>query len=935
MISNIAKTILAGGNMSGACTAHGSSHAKSLPGLCRAFRRIGTGSLSGARTAGVLLLFPALLWGGTTGKITGTITQKGKGDPLPFANVRIVGESSGASTDTEGRFVILNVKPGTYTLRVSVVGYSEGGVQGVLVRADLTTTVDLELAEGAIQLEEVVARAERRMINKDETSRTAIVSSQTFSDMPVVSSQEIVGLQAGFVKGSDGELHARGGRSGEVAYLIDGVPVRDPLSGGFAGQVDKYAIEELQVLTGGFNAEYGQALSGVVNIVTKEGGNALAGRVEYTSPPLTSSPYHKADALAFDEWGKDATGNFVPRVDGKGESLVSDVASAYQKQTLDGTPGLWPDINVLGQFAGVLNGPVPFVPDLKFFMTGRFANTLDYLPWGYNKEREANGKLTYTMGPTKYQLGMQRFYKVYKPYAHAWKYMPDGYEVRKDFSWRDNLKVNHVFTPTSFIEASLSYNRRYFNRYTPGKEAVFSSSGELLYSNYLRKNNNTPPFWTNADNGIFIQNDVRTLLLKADYSDQMGRHNLVKAGVEVQSHVIDRVTFQEPYPSGFHGYENYRKKPLEYSIYVQDKLEFDAFIINAGLRFDYVDVSDTRWESLRDPAGYVNDNKQWIPQGEVETPKKQQWSPRLGIAFPISDRTVFYSSYGHFFQIPDYVDMYTLRDPTMDAGIVGNPGIAPQKTVAFEFGVKQEIGPDYSVDIGAYFKDVTNLVGSTYLTVFPYEYTVFDNSNYGGIQGFEINLTKRSSNFWFANLNYTYSVAQGNESDPREGFNDFRRASAILRPKRVFLLDFDREHVFYGTLGLDFPQGFGPSLAGLAPFENMNINVVVRASSGLPYTPLPPEESNNLLVEKNSGRMPGVEQVDVRIARTIAIGGAKLVLFGIATNIFDQTNPTNVWAYTGLPLDAGPSYSRTRDRMRNPENVDVRRTIQVGVRLDF
>jgi hypothetical protein len=113
------------------------------------------------------------------------------------------------------------------------------------------------------------------------------------------------------------------------------------------------------------------------------------------------------------------------------------------------------------------------------------------------------------------------------------------------------------------------------------------------------------------------------------------------------------------------------------------------------------------------------------------------------------------------------------------------------------------------------------------------------------------------------------------------------------------------------------------------------LNVVVRASSGLPYTPLPPEESNNLLVEKNSGRMPGVQQVDVRIARTITIGGAKLVLFGIVTNVFDQINPTNVWAYTGLPLDAGPSYSRTRDRMRNPENVDVRRTIQVGVRLDF
>ncbi len=935
MTSIIVLTTLERSTLTGASVRRGSSIPKgsSCPGGVK--RRIAAGSLRRARVVVALLLLPWLLYAGTTGKITGKITQKGTGDPLPSAIVRIVGENSGAATDTEGRFIILNVKPGTYTLRASMVGYSEGGLQGIVVRADLTTTVNFELSEGSIQLDEVVAQAERRMINKDETSRTAIVNAQTFSDLPVVSAQDMVGLQAGFVTGSDGELHARGGRGGEVAYLVDGVPVRDPLSGSYSGQVDRYAIEELQVLTGGFNAEYGQALSGIVNIVTKEGGNKFAGRLEYTSSQLNSFPYHKADALAYDEWGRDAAGNFVTRVEGKGETLINDFPSAYQKQTLESTPELWPEINVLGQFSAILNGPVPFVPDLKFFVTGRYANALDYTPWGYNKEREFNGKLTYSFGPTKLNLGMQRFYRMYKPYSHVWKYMPEGYEVRKDYAWRDNLKVNHVFNPTSFIEASLSYNRRYFNRYTPGKEAVFSETGDLIYSNYLRKNNNTPPFWTNADNGVFIQNDVRTVLLKADYSSQLGQHNLIKAGGVLQNHTIDRVSYQEPYPSGFHAYENYVRKPFEYTVYAQDKLEFDAFIINVGLRYDYVDVNDTQWESVRVPAGYVDDNKKWVPEGEVDTPPKYQWSPRLGIAFPISDKTVFYSSYGHFFQIPDFVDMYTLRDPTMDAGIVGNPGILPQKTVAFEFGVKQEIGSDYSVDIGAYFKDVTNLVGSTYLTVFPYEYTVFDNSNYGGIQGFEINLTKRLTNYWFANLNYTYSVAKGNESDPREGYNDYRRASALLRPKRVFLLDFDREHVFYGTFGVEFPRTFGPSIADVYPFENTSLNVVVRASTGLPYTPQLPEESNDLLVEKNSGRMPGVQRVDVRLARTFDIGDARLVLFCTVNNLFDQLNATNVWATSGLPLDAGPSYSRTYDRMRDPGNVDTRRAIQLGVRLDF
>ncbi len=882
-----------------------------------------------------LIVVPVMIIAGTTGKIAGKVLNKATGEPLPSANIQIVGEKFGAATDPDGYFVILQLKPGTYTLKVNLLGFSEQVVTEIQVRADLTTQIDFRLSEGSIAIQEVVVKAERPMINKDETSRTSIISSQTFSDLPVVSFQDVVGLQAGFTTGPDGELHARGGRGGEVAYLIDGLPVRDPLSGSFNGQIDKYAIEELQVLTGGFNAEYGQALSGVVNIVTKEGGDTYNGRIEYTSDQLNESPYHKADALALDEWGVDPNGALVQRVDNRGNNLVNNYPSAYKEQSLSGTPELGLDINMLGQVSTMLNGPVPFLPELKFFVTGRFLNTLDQLPWGFNKEREINGKLTYAWGAVKLNLSSQRFYRIYKPYAHQWKYLPDGYEVRKDYSWRDNLKISHILSPGTFYEASASYQRRYFNRYEPGKYAVFSPEGVLLASNYRVKNSNTPPFWTGTDNGIYIRNEVETIILKGDFNSQIGQHNLMKTGIEIRKYAIDRLSFQQPYPSGFHAYEKYLKNPLEFSAFIQDKIEFDICIINVGARYDFADVDDSRWASLRAPAGFVNDQKIWVAVGEVNTPTKQQISPRLGIAFPMSERTVFYSSYGHFFQLPDYVDMYTLRDPTLDGAIVGNPGILPQKTVAFEFGVKHTIASDYTVELSAYSKDITNLTGSTYLTVFPYEYTVFDNSNYGGVQGFEIGLSKRQSDYWFADLKYTYSVAKGNESDPREGYNDYRRATALLRPKRVFLLAFDREHVFYGTFGLEFPKEFGPSIFNVYPLENFSLNIVVRASTGLPYTPQAPDESNTLLIEKNSGRMSSDQRVDLRLSRTIRFADFKVTLFGIVNNVFDDINALNVWATSGDPLDAGPSYSRTRDRMRVPSNVDIRRSIQAGIRLDF
>lgn len=815
-----------------------------------------------------------------------------------------------------------------------MIGYRENIIKGVTVRTDLTTRLDIKLEESSVNIGEVVVNARVNMINKDETSRTAIVTSETFSDLPVASFQDVVGLQSGFVTGSDGSLHARGGRAGEVAYLIDGVPVRDPLNGGFTGQIDKYAIQELQVLTGGFNAEYGQALSGVVNIVTKEGGSEYKGRVEFTSDQLNESPYHNANALAQDQWGIDSAGNLLERL-GSNNTLIRDIPSAYQKQSLSGTPELFPDINFLGQLSTVFSGPVPFISKLNFFATGRILNSLDQMPWGYNKEREFNAKLTYHMGNIKLSLNSNRFYRIYKPYLHSWKYRPEGYETRKDFNWRDNIKINHVLSDRVFYEASVSYNRQYFNRYTPGKLAIFSDDGQLIYSNYLRRNNSTPPFWTQADNGIYIRNNVSTILLKFDLSSQVGNHHLFKTGFEFKKYTIDRLRFEEPYAGGFHNYEKYKHYPLELSGYIQDKIEFEAFVINAGVRYDYVDVNDSQWKSTREPAGYLDENNNWVSSGEVPTPAKQQVSPRLGISFPVSDKTIFYSSYGHFFQIPNYVDMYTSRDPSQDQAIIGNPGIKPQKTIAFEFGVKQMLTEDYSLDVSAYFKDITNLVGSTYLTVFPYEYTIFDNSNYGGVQGFEITLSKRVSSYWFANINYTYSVAKGNESDPREGYNDYRRASAINRPKRVFFLDFDRTHVLYSTVGLEFPNDFGPKLLGISPFENINLNLIFRFESGLPYTPTKPDESDQLQIEKNSGRMPDIQRVDLRISKNLDFSGLKLTIFGIVNNLFDRLNPRDVWSTTGDPWEAGPSYTRTNDRMRDPSSIDIRRSIQLGIRLDF
>lgn len=230
----------------------------------------------------LLYSFPALLAlslaaNAQNGKIAGTVVDRDSGEPLPAATVVIEGTTRGAATDVNGEYTILNVAPGTYALRASFVGYGDQVVEDVEVSTGFTSLVDFSLGAG-IELEEVVVQGER-LIRQDETSTTTVLTGEDIEALPVQSFQETLTLAAGVVD-DGGTLHFRGGRSSEVAYVVDGVLVRDPLDGSVGGfDLSRQAVNELQVLSGGFNAEYGEAMSGVIVVNTPTGGDNYRGSV--------------------------------------------------------------------------------------------------------------------------------------------------------------------------------------------------------------------------------------------------------------------------------------------------------------------------------------------------------------------------------------------------------------------------------------------------------------------------------------------------------------------------------------------------------------------------------------------------------------------------------------------------------------------------------
>ncbi|HFE52633.1 MAG TPA: hypothetical protein ENK07_04270, partial [Bacteroidetes bacterium] len=230
-----------------------------------------------------LLAFPRYgLAQGARGTIRGKVVDKKTGDPLPGVNIVVVGTYYGAASGTDGKYVIPNMRPGTYQLRARMIGYREVEVTGVKVRAGQTVTVNFELEPTVLTLgQEVVVVGEKPLFDIEETASRKRLGSEELSGLIVENVQDVVATQVGVVRADD-EIHIRGGRSYENAYLIDGISVQDPLAGtGFGLQLSSEAIQEVEVITGGFNAEYGQAMSGIISIKTKEGGDQYKGLVSY------------------------------------------------------------------------------------------------------------------------------------------------------------------------------------------------------------------------------------------------------------------------------------------------------------------------------------------------------------------------------------------------------------------------------------------------------------------------------------------------------------------------------------------------------------------------------------------------------------------------------------------------------------------------------
>jgi len=814
----------------------------------------------------VFLIFLVLTintFAGVTGKLAGVIKDSDTGEPLVGANILLEGTNFGAATNIDGEYVILNIHPGKYRVKISFIGYETTILTDVVIVVDQTTLLSVSLKPKTVQVGEVVVKAQRAMIQRDLTSSISVVGREKIEALPITTFTELLSLQAGVV-GSGSSLHVRGGRSNEVAYMIDGMLVVDPLLGGLATQLNNDAIQEMSLLSGTFNAEYGNALSGVVNIVTRDGADRLTGKVEYRTSDFGIKKYSDL-----------------------GERRVN----------------------------GSLSGPLFFQP-LKFFISAEQDKRGSYLPFGYNDDRSMFSKLTLTsIQYVKLSLTNRGSLGERQGYNHAYKFISDQYLKRKTDSWQTALTATHTISNNFFYEFRLSYfNQGYYSGIGKDTSEYLSTS----QYEYLEIGNGYE-FYKKADPLELNNSRTITINAKVDAVWQINSLNEIKLGLSYKKHKLKYFSIYDP-KRNFPYINDYSTNPFELAGYVQDKIELTYLVINIGLRYDLMNANIKFRDNPLDATSFVS------------AKPRSQFSPRIGIAHPISDKTKLHFSYGHFFQNPDFQYLFENNqyDLNVREPLFGQPNLDAQRTISYEIGLAHQFTDRIAVNLTSYYRDISGLIGTRYY--FPFVdgrytgYTLYVNEDYANVKGFELTLDIRPDNYFSGGLSYTYSIAKGSASSETEQYPGTQEST------RLYYLDFDRTHVLNTNATFQIPENEGPVIFGKHLLDNMDFSFIFRFSSGAPYTPGGRDIG---FVDKNSLRQPSTYSIDLMIDKEFeTYYGIKVRFFAEILNLTDHRNILYVYRDTGEP-DFTFEGNHSVEWMRDPSNYGPPRSVRIGTTVSF
>ncbi len=946
----------------------------------------------------VALLLCGSSFGQTAGKgrIEGTVADSKTNEGLPGVNVVVKGTYYGASSNVDGLAKIENVNPGSYTIEVSLLGYKVVQFTNIKVEAGQTTRLTAKMEETVLALDkEIVVIGEKPMFDIEETASKRSVGQQDIQAAALTKVENIVALQPGVVF-SDNEIHIRGGRTHEAALLLDGVSIQDPLAGtGFGLQVSPASIQDVEVITGGYNAEYGQATSGIINITTREGSEKYSGSISYKVDHFGLNKNSRSN------WNTDnfdvslsgpepITSSLLPALGIEFPGKLSFFGTLFGKRSddytrwvqvagADGRPTGYQVRAPNGLFSSIFpsGGGSSFSPRRNNEYSGLLK--LTYKPTGTIKVSYTfNESVVINQNTQTIQATLDRV-EPNPGYQYLFQFIPDSANTFTQRSIQHAVAWTHTLNKEMFYDIRLSRYTAHVRGDANGKD--FSAYNEpqdivtfpIQYYNRGRDTVGVIPgdgFYDIGAPNSYRDQFATEYTFKFDLTNYFSEKNKFKAGVEMRFQELQMVDIFKPWvkPQGFDN-DIYNVHPALGAIYAQDNITLKGMILNFGLRLDY-------WM----PGKYVDDIAKDTSSALIVSPGlrkeylnntfslfgrrvKARISPRLGISHPISDNQTLFFSYGHFSKFPRPQYVYSKLNRTSvraNTAAVGNPDLNPETTVAYELGIRNQLSGNDVLTVTAYYKDIFDYI--TEKTVRRLSgvgglqfYSTNLNSDYARTRGIEVEYKKRIGNWFRGSVSGSYSVATGKSSSPSESAVRLQQGEPE-NIKEQFLI-WDRPLQLSANLNFSVAKdeplfGFG---AGI--LDDYNLYIRFFYQSGKRYTP-------QRLVGNNAttGRPEYITDldrindetgaywfyVDLNFEKYFDLGFAKLIAAVEVQNLFDNKNSQVINPVTGRAYEYGdPTPSGYNDPLYpqltgsvspypyDPARYKEPRTIRLSLALRF
>lgn len=902
----------------------------------------------------------------SVGSIQGRVHDKSTTDPVPFADVILVGTGKGAITAADGTFRLPQVPEGIYQLRVSRMGYAPELVDQVRVQASYVLKLEVGMSPVDVrEFDPIEVSGLRELVDVEVAKTSQYVTADEIQTMAVSVVNDVVSKQAGVVE-EDGGLYVRGGRAEDTVYRIDGVIIRDLITGqSSAGNISARSVKSVEIITGGFDAEYGQALAGVIDIETKEGSREFHGYGEYQSDhlPLLGDIYRNSrlDNFEIQLEGEEPLQRYLlkplgARVPGS-LTFFADVSGDFDDTYLpiraaDGSDNTLRS-NYVDRFLGL---------DVKYsngFWTPRAENRWNGL---YKISWQPNGK-------NKLFLSFQKKLEI----DHGYFRSPlvaaiDPGEATSAYNWEWSRRKDHDYTMTDDANTITLDWRHVWNRRTRTTFRLSRQFSAFFQSAYgrpwfayeepsdfdLPASEDDPFFVNTGDNDVWHSRYVETYGGYMDVEYTHGESHVAKGGMEASYENIQFATISEPWvqdPDGLgRNHDLWHVYPTTGALYAQDKFTYQGFIGNVGLRYDFWFPGKAAEDALRDTSrdsyseallrDYERDSHPFVGGNRV----KGTLAPRFQVSHPITDRSHLFFNYGHFSQRPNYYYVYSKISSVSseDFPLVGNLNLNPKREVKYELGARHEVLDNLALDFSVFYSDIYDYPKSLrFERRGRPEFFVYINEDFARSRGFEITLRRNRTKYAWGRLAYSYTIATGKASDPTQ-FNLLQEEVGSFTQ-----VGKDEEYLFWNRphkLTADVTVSVGekqdpPTIGGITLPRDWSLHMYFWAQSGRAYTPtaLTGEETGT----RYSANAPFNTTFDLRFSKGVRIRGMKWNYLVEARNLFNHRFPKRIDPQTGAAYQPGvgsldrPLSESDVARYGDPSFWSTPRSFRVGVSTEF